>query len=216
MLSPETAHAIDGSPANTLMYWLKKSEDKGRRPCEYYCTYHDVDRTVDIDLVLHPRRACLVKYDGRQILVANPKRYKGRGWLQRYTEDVELAILNLVNGHGEEPEPLYGDLLRTEIALRKTGGWYKHEKRTEWFQWLELDELKLLLGTWLFSARILHGYREVSKHAVIDFRPTNEEFEHAARAYGSSALQVTLTRLAVARGAPVGLHQGKTLAEDAA
>ena len=203
MLSPEKPHAIDGSPANTLDYWLRRADDKARRACEYYCTYQGCE------LVLHPHRAFLVKYEGREILVHNTKKYKGRGWLKKYTEDCQAAVDRILAGGGKIPAKSYGDLIREEMARREAGSLFEPEDRTEWFQWLEDDELPILLGTWMFSGGILSGRREISKNPSIDFHPTHDEWEYAQRAFSTGGHQATLTRLAIARGAPPGLHLGK-------
>jgi hypothetical protein len=201
MLSPDDPHIIDGTPANTLDYWIGRAANKSRRACEYYCTYKGCD------LVLHPQRAVLIKHDGRQIIVEDRHRYKHRGWQDRLVADVEKAITELQAGGGDATEPLYGDLLREELARRAQGQRRAEADRTDWFEWLDDDELPLLLGTWLFSAGIVSGRRTITKNPVVDFHPTHDEWEFASTAFTTGAHQTTLHRLAIARGAPAGLHQ---------
>jgi hypothetical protein len=203
MLSPRNAHAIEGGTTGTLEYWLRRADDKNRRACEYYCTYQGCD------LVLHPHRAFLVKYEDREILVHDPKRYKGRGWLKKYTEDCQAAVDCILTGGGTVPEKSWGDLMREDLKARMAGNRVAVEDRTEWFQWLEEDELPLLLGTWMFSAGVVSGHREISRNPSLDFAPTHDEWEYASQAFTTRALMTTLTRLAIARGAPQGLHLGE-------
>ena len=120
----------------------------------------------------------------------------------RLVEDAEAAIGSLKAGGGVEPDPTYGDRIRAEIAMRKAGGRSETGSRTEWFQWLEDDELPLLMGAWLHHAHIVSGRYEITKQAVVDFHADNDEFELASMAMQPSNLRVTLNRLAVARGAP--------------
>jgi hypothetical protein len=197
MLSPNKPIQIDDTPANTLDYWLGRvTRDKGRRPTEYYAVYKGCE------LTMHPHRAVLVKFDGRQILLTDRDKYKGRGWYKKFLEDTEATITTILAGGGEAPKPLYGDLLRTEIERREAGERNVVEDRTEWFEWLDDDELPLLFGTWLHHAGIVSGKYEITKRAVVDFHIENDEFDRAAMAMSSANLRVTLNRLAIARGAP--------------
>jgi len=191
MLSPSQALDIDKQPKLPLMHWVERCCKNMKAHSESYFRYQGVD------LVLHPRRAAMLKYDGRRLVVKHDqRRHKHRGWLQNLTGDIEKAVASIKAGGGEVPEPLLGDVIREETASRAEDN---PPTREHWMGWLDDMELSFLLGAWLHVAGIVRARHEITRNAVIDFCPTNDEFNLSFQATSPRALFVVLRKLAEKR-----------------
>jgi hypothetical protein len=190
MISPRNRTDIDQQPTG-LEYWVwRASEESGRAEC-YYLLYKGVELDV------HSKRAARVTHDGREVYVEHdPMRHKGRGWKAKLCADIEKAVEAVLAGEGEETGQTFGDELRAEIARREAG---EPNPQEHWYQWLDDDELPLLLAAWLFKAGLLSHRYEITRHDKLGFTPTSDEFNNGASAVSARTLLVTLQRLAMVR-----------------
>jgi len=170
MISPERPTDIDAQPTG-LDYWVNRCCGKSG-DSEWHFKYKATTLTV------HPNRAALLILGDKQVMVEHdPKRYKGRGWLENLVADIEAAVAILQNGGGKSIPKCKGDFIRAEIARRASTGQRPPEERETWLEWAEVDELPLLMGAWMLSEGVLRVRYEVSRNALLDFHPTNEEFD---------------------------------------
>jgi hypothetical protein len=187
MLSPEKA--IDVTEHNLgLEHWLDRACGSKARDHEYHLTYRGAVVTVA------PSRVAMVEKDGRYVRVDGEK---GRGWCPAFAKAVEAAIDGLDAGGGEPIRVPLGQVIRDEIVRRNAGGQRPVSEREHWVEWLEKDELPLLLGSWLHKKNILGAHMTVSRAPALGFYPTNEEFEMGA--IFPSVMFPVLRRLADAR-----------------
>lgn len=208
MLSPNTPTNI--APKD-LRHWIQRCCDRSNASA-----YHL--RLGTVLLTLHPARGALARKGSRQVLIDHDgDRHTGRGWLDHLEEDVRKAVATINQGGGE-PIPLcLGDRIRIEVAnrsARSTLPEYDHgrnapEARQHWVEWMEDDELDLLLGAWIYHAGMIFMEVHAERRDKVDFYPSNDEFELAARV-NPSHLFVTLKRLAHQRMLRAGVVHEET------
>lgn len=174
---------IDIEPTG-LDYWVRRATDKSARGEKHY-TYQGAR------LVVHPQRAAMISFEGHTIMVQDDDSYKGRGWFDRFLSDIEDAVARIKAGEGDVPQPSAGDRIREEIKLRKAG---EKPEPTEWWQYLNDEELPLLLGCWLFRSGVMSMKYEISRNAKLDFHPTNDEFNLGAQSTHHHVLWATFQR----------------------
>jgi len=174
MFSPDGPLDIDQDQPG-LDYWVRRIDTSNKRPTNYYLTYRGVS------LTLHPGRAATVAHEGRQTVLDDRDRYKGRGWPGRLCGDVEDAITALLAGEGEEPQQRLGHRLRAELERREEGGLHApadpEAAEIGWYTWLLNDELKVLMAAWLHTSGCVQGKYNITKQSGVGFDPTNDEFE---------------------------------------
>lgn len=187
---------IDSQPTD-LEYWVRRATSKREAGGESHFTYKGVS------LVVHPKRAAEMVYDGRSVVVEGT--YRGRGWVGRFVGDIESGITTLLEGGGEEDGNCLGDRLRAEMERRENGDPLPEPEERHWYQWLHDDELPILLGAWMHRAGIMGMRYTISRKPMLGFYPTNDEFHHGVQACSPSNLFVTLQRLATARMQTAGV-----------
>lgn len=173
-----------------LDHWVRRATDRGSSRSECHYTYQGVQ------LVVHPKRAAMVRFEDRVIWVGLDKSYTGRGWFDRFLSDIETAIEDIKSGGGEQTDPPFGDKIRQEIKDRADG---TAGDPSEWWQFLDDDELPILLGCWMHKVGVMSMKYEISRNAKLDFQPTNDEFDLGARVTSPDILWATFNRLARAR-----------------
>lgn len=188
MLTPNNPTDIDQQPTG-LDYWVKRCCNDQRRDSEFHLRYRGAS------LVVHPTRAAMVTLGDRRVFVEHDrKRHAGRQWLPNLCEDIEKAITTVAAGGGSAVQDTFGDLLRNEMARRKGTGQREPEAREHWMEWAQDDELPLLMGSWMHQCQLVRGRYEISRRPVLDFHPTNEEFEMASLAHAGNMF-IILKRL---------------------
>lgn len=195
MLSPQRPTNVDEQPTD-LSYWVQRCCKNRKSSSEYHLLYQGCT------MIVHPARGALVQKDGREVFVSQSPKYTGRGWLQNLVGDIEAAVTTLNDGGGVEIKETFGDLVRKEITRRKTEDRRVPEEREHWVEWLNDDELPIVLGAWLARVGIVGVHLDLSRKASVDFHPTNDEFETVGSASSPSIMWGILCRLALARGAP--------------
>lgn len=188
MLSPDRPTVV--TAGEDLGRWFDRCFSRRSSKDEYHLVHRDARITV------HPARVVRVEKGGRQIVVNGAT---GRGWKPKLVSGVLKSIDSLDAGGGEVVKATLGDLLREAISL---GAPKPEAERKHWFEWLEHEELLLLLGSWLHVARVLGARVETSRLPSLKFHPTNEEFDLGVNASNAANLYAVLHRLALARGAP--------------
>ena len=182
----------DVTPRHHLEYWVRRCCDTSNKHV-YYLTYQGME------LRLHPSRGAYLKHNGKQKLIQHdPKRHKGKGWVQNLIDDIEEAYKALIGGRGDPIELYFGNTIRDEIARRASGAKRLEGERESWVEWLTDDELPLVMGSWCYYAGLVHGEYHVSRVPKVDYYMTNDEFDQAAGLIPSN-LFITLKRLAVER-----------------
>lgn len=188
MLSPDRPTVV--TAGEDLGRWFDRCFSRRSSKDEYHLVHRDARITV------HPARVVRVEKGGRQVVV---KGATGRGWKPKLVSGVLASIDSLDAGGGEVVQATLGDLIREEM-LR--GARRPEAERERWFEWLDNDEMPLLLGSWLHVARVLGARIETSRLPSLKFHPTNEEFDLGVDASNAANLYGILYRLAIARGAP--------------
>lgn len=184
---------VDTQPTD-ITYWVDRCCNNRGRDTEYHLIYRDATLTV------HPDRAALTALDGREVFVGHdPKRHKGRGWLGNLVTDIEEAINTLEDGGGKEPAAKLGDLIREEITQREAGNRTRAPDRTHWIQWLDEDELPVLMGAWLHRIGMLHHKYELTRRPKLGFNITSDEFELGLAAIRAKTTWTLLQRLSANR-----------------
>jgi hypothetical protein len=187
VISPDNPSEV--TDKNNLEYWVRRCCDRGRTDI-FHLTWQGVA------LTLHPARAAYLKLGGKQLLVKHdPKRHEGRGWLPNLIEDIEDAYRRLLAGRGKDVQKVFGDLIREEVERRAGVGRRLEGERESWIEWIEDDEMPLLMGSWSYHTGLVRGRFNVSRIDKVDFQLTNDEFDKAAR-LSHSNLFITLKRLA--------------------
>lgn len=193
MLSPEHPTDIDANGTG-LDYWLNRAcNGKGSLKTEFHLIHRGARLTV------HPQRIALIEKNNKQIRVQGRT---GRGWCPEFVRSVTAAIDRLDTGGGREIARTLGHVVREEIARRATGSQRAVADRVYWCEWLEDDELPLLLGSWLFRSQIMSLSTHIQRNASITFHPTNSEFKMGTDVADPSLMLTALHRLAILRGAP--------------
>lgn len=187
---------IDAQPTD-LEYWVRRATSKREADRESHFTYKGVS------LVVHPKRAAEMVYDGRSVVAEGP--YQGRGWVGKFLGDIENGITTLLEGGGEEDGMCLGDRLRVEMGRRENGEPLPEPEERAWYQWLRDDELPILLGAWMHRVGVMGMRYDISRKPLLGFYPTNDEFHLGVQACSPSNLYVTLQRLAMARMEKAGV-----------
>lgn len=193
MLSPDRPTDIDAN-GTSLEYWLNRAcNGKGSMRTEFHLVHRGAQLTV------HPQRIVRIEKNNKQIRVQG---YTGRGWCPKFVAAVSAAIDRLDAGGGTALPITLGQIVREEMARRAAGTQRAVADRVYWCEWLEDDELPLLMGSWLYRSHIMSLSTHIQRNATITFHPTNSEFGMGKDVADPSLMLVTLQRLAIARGAP--------------
>jgi len=176
------------SPKNKLLYWVGRADRSQRIQ---YLQYRGMN------LVISSARAARINNGEREVWIGDEQKYKRRGWVQRFTADIEQAITHLEAGLGDPIKQMFGDQLREELDRRRSG--ITPEFKMRWFEWLETDELQMLMGVWLIQSGCLSHHIKITLQETLDFCPVGEEFDLSFRAVQSKQILTILQRLAHAR-----------------
>lgn len=197
MLTPDTR--VDVKDGGGLHHWAHRCTTATGRPMEYYLRYRGVNVTV------HPARAARVEHNGLEVTLDDTKKYRGKGWDRKLCADIEQAVDKVLAGQGEEVPLILGNLIRKELARRTDGremgldGPRPPGQRLYWFEWLNDDELKLLLGAWLGDVGVaIIGYT-ITRQPILGYTPEDGDLDLVSRVGHPSIMIGILQRLVDAR-----------------